>query len=134
VWSAHTTDGFSAIELLTGVAIMGMVVAMALPNWSGWVSHYSLNNSTRQVQSELHEIKMRAAAENIGYQLAYLQSANAYTIQRDGKTLVSDLDKAKLEGAPRFNRANLRELANPAKAASPQPTEEQSGRGKGSET
>jgi prepilin-type N-terminal cleavage/methylation domain-containing protein len=89
VWSAHTTDGFSAIELLTGVAIMGMVVAMALPNWSGWVSHYSLNNSTRQVQSELHEIKMRAAAENIGYQLAYLQSANAYTIQRDGKTLVS---------------------------------------------
>jgi prepilin-type N-terminal cleavage/methylation domain-containing protein len=89
VWSAHTKDGFSAIELLTGVAIMGMVVAMALPNWRGWFSHYSLNNSTRQVQSELHEIKMRAAAENIGYQLAYLQSANAYTIQRDGKTLVS---------------------------------------------
>lgn len=42
---------------------------------------------------------------------------NAFTQGSDGKTLVSDLDKAKLEGAPRFNRANLRELANPAKAA-----------------
>jgi sporulation protein YlmC with PRC-barrel domain len=42
---------------------------------------------------------------------------NAFTASSDGKTLVSDLDKAKLEGAPRFNRANLRELANPAKAA-----------------
>ena len=87
--SAHTNDGFSTIELLTGVAIMGMVAAIALPNWRGWVSHYSLNNSTRQVQSELHEIKMRAAAENVSFQLAYSQSANAYTIQRDGKTLVS---------------------------------------------
>jgi sporulation protein YlmC with PRC-barrel domain len=42
---------------------------------------------------------------------------NAFTEGNDGKTLVSDLDRAKLEGAPRFNRANLRELANPAKAA-----------------
>jgi sporulation protein YlmC with PRC-barrel domain len=42
---------------------------------------------------------------------------NAFTVSSDNKTLVSDVDKAKLEGAPRFNRANLRELANPAKAA-----------------
>jgi len=89
VWNARTEDGFSTIELLTGVAIMGFVAAIALPNWRGWFSHYSLNNSTRQVQSELHEIKMRAAAENIGFQLAYSQSSNTYTIQRDGKTLAS---------------------------------------------
>jgi sporulation protein YlmC with PRC-barrel domain len=42
---------------------------------------------------------------------------NAFTASEERKTLVSDLDKAKLEGAPRFNRTNLRELANPAKAA-----------------
>ena len=89
MWNARTENGFSTIELLTGVAIMGFVAAIALPNWRGWFSHYSLNNSTRQVQSELHEIKTRAAAENIGFQLAYSQSANSYTIQRDGKTLVS---------------------------------------------
>ena len=89
MWNARTENGFSTIELLTGVAIMGFVAAIALPNWRGWFSHYSLNNSTRQVQSELHEIKMRAAAENIGFQLAYSQSSNTYTIQRDGKTLAS---------------------------------------------
>ena len=89
MWGARTKDGFSTIELLTCVAVMGIVTAIALPNWRGWFSYYSLNNSTRQVQSELHEIKMRAAAENVGFQLAYLQGASAYTIQRDGKSLAN---------------------------------------------
>jgi sporulation protein YlmC with PRC-barrel domain len=42
---------------------------------------------------------------------------NAFTPGSDRNTLLTGLDKAKLEGAPRFSRANLRELANPAKAA-----------------
>lgn len=41
---------------------------------------------------------------------------NAFTPASDKKTLVTGLDKAKLEAAPRFSRANLRELANPTKA------------------
>jgi sporulation protein YlmC with PRC-barrel domain len=40
----------------------------------------------------------------------------AFTPGSDRNTLLTGLDKATLEGAPRFNRANLRELANPAKA------------------
>jgi len=41
---------------------------------------------------------------------------NAFTQGGDQKTLVTGLDKAKLEAAPRFSRTNLRELANAAKA------------------
>jgi len=42
---------------------------------------------------------------------------NAFTPGSDRNTLLTGLDKAKLEGAPRFSRTNLRELATPAKAA-----------------
>ena len=57
--------GFSTIELLTTVAVAGIVTAIALPNWRSWFPTYALNNAARQVQSELHHIKMRAAAENL---------------------------------------------------------------------
>lgn len=80
-------DAFSTIELLVAMAIMGILVAIALPNWHNLRSSYALNSSTRQIQSELHNIKMRAAAENAGFQLAYLQDASEYTIQRDSKPL-----------------------------------------------
>ncbi len=86
---SDTKDGFSTIELLAGVALMGIIAAIALPNWRGLFPTYALNNSTRQIQSELHHLKMRAAAENIGFQLAYLQGANDYSIQRDNVTLAT---------------------------------------------
>jgi prepilin-type N-terminal cleavage/methylation domain-containing protein len=81
--------GFSAIELIVVLALMGIVAAIALPSWSNLLSTYGLDSSIRQVQSELHNIKMRAASENVGFQLAYLQGATTYIIQRDSKALVT---------------------------------------------
>lgn len=76
-------SAFSTIELLATVAVAGIIAAIALPHWRSLIPNYSLNNSLRQIQSELHNIKMRAAAENIGFQFTYLQDTGEYTIQRD---------------------------------------------------
>ena len=65
--------GFSTIELIIVMGIMSIGAAIALPKWNNWLPTYALNNSTRQV----------------GFQLAYLQGANAYTIQRDSKALAT---------------------------------------------
>lgn len=84
-----TPGGFSTIELVVALAIMGMVAAIALPNWNSLLPGYALNNSTRQIQSEIHHLKMRAAAENVSFQLTYLQGASAYTVQRDSKAVAT---------------------------------------------
>jgi prepilin-type N-terminal cleavage/methylation domain-containing protein len=79
--------GFSTIELVVVLAIASIIAAIALPGWKSWSHSAALNSSIRQIQSELHNIKMRAAAENVGFELAYLQDTNNYTIQRESKPL-----------------------------------------------
>lgn len=78
-------SGFSIVEVIVVLVIMGILTAIAIPTWNRWFQIAALNSSARQVQSELHNIKMRAAAENVGFQLAYSQGASEYTIQRDSK-------------------------------------------------
>ena len=89
MWISTGDNGFSMIELIVALVVMGILTAIALPNWNRLLPAYALNNSVRQIQSELHSIKMRAAAENVGFQFAYIQGANDYTIQRDSKALVT---------------------------------------------
>jgi len=81
--------GFSTIELAIVLALTGLIAAIALPRWQRLVQSYQLNNAVRQVQSELHNLKSRAAAENISFQLAYNQGETSYTIQRDSVALVT---------------------------------------------
>lgn len=87
--NAQGVGAFSTIELVVALAVAGALTAIALPRWTSLLPNYALNSSTRQVQSELHQIKMRAAAENVGFQLSYLQGASAYTIQRDSKAVAT---------------------------------------------
>lgn len=79
--------GFSVIELLVALCLMGLLFAIALPAWNRLEFSYRLDSATRRVQTELQNIKMRAAAENLGFQFSYAANSTNYTLQRDGKAL-----------------------------------------------
>lgn len=81
--AVHPAIGFSFLELVFALFLAGIILAIALPSWSRLVPLYHLNSSARQVQSELHHIKMRAVAENTSFQLVYLEGASAFTIRKD---------------------------------------------------
>ena len=82
-------NAYSLIELVATLALAGILAAIALPSWNKLLPSYQLDSSVRQFQSELHNIKMRAAAENVGFQLVYASGAANYTIQRDSTALVT---------------------------------------------
>ncbi|MCM3904648.1 MAG: GspH/FimT family pseudopilin [Pyrinomonadaceae bacterium] len=86
---SKSQHGYSLIELVVAVALAGILAAIALPGWNKLLPSYHLDSSIRQFQSELHNIKMRAAVENVGFQLVYTNGAANYTIQRDSAVLVT---------------------------------------------
>ena len=79
--------GFTLVEILVTVALIGIISAIAIPDWGTVLLTFRLNGATRQVQSELHRIKMKAVNENVNFRLVYSDKANSYQVQRDG-TLV----------------------------------------------
>jgi prepilin-type N-terminal cleavage/methylation domain-containing protein len=79
--------GFSIIEMAATLVLVGIVAAIAIPHWGGLLPAYQLDSSTRQLQSELHSLKMRAASENVPFQLQYVEGAAEYAIQRDAAIL-----------------------------------------------
>ncbi|HZD41327.1 MAG TPA: prepilin-type N-terminal cleavage/methylation domain-containing protein [Terriglobales bacterium] len=79
--------GFSVVEILAAIALMAIMAAMALPAWNKLLPAHYLNSSVRQIQSELQNLKIRAAAENLGFQIEYLTDASDYTVLRDGKPM-----------------------------------------------
>jgi Tfp pilus assembly protein FimT len=81
--------GFSVVELIVVLSVMGILLAIGIPVWNKLLLSYELNGSARRVQTELHNIKMRAAAENLGFQFAYGAGSSSYTIRRDGSVFVS---------------------------------------------
>ena len=76
-------SGFTLLELIVALAIAAILAAIAIPNWSLLLPTYRLNSSARQVQSELHRIRMQAASENVRFQLVFSAGAADYTLERD---------------------------------------------------
>jgi prepilin-type N-terminal cleavage/methylation domain-containing protein len=81
--------GFSVIELIVVLSLMGILLAIGVPASNKLLISYQLNSSARRVQTELQNIKMRAAAENLGFQFAYGAASGSYTIRRDGSVFVN---------------------------------------------
>src|SRR5262245_53384673 len=57
--------GFSLIELMITVAIIGIAAALAIPNYSVWYSRSELRQGITEVQNQLLLARMAALSRNV---------------------------------------------------------------------
>ena|SRR6185503_3107245 len=81
--SKRATRGRSLIEVLTAMSLFAIIMAMAVPNFSGLRSPYLLRQTSQQIAAEFSKARMRAIARNARYRLTYNSTSKTYQLERE---------------------------------------------------
>jgi prepilin-type N-terminal cleavage/methylation domain-containing protein len=89
-------SGFSMVELLITLVLFGIVLAIAIPSYRGWVDNSNLKGAGRMLSSDFYDSRGRAMAENRSYTITYNPDpANTYRIQAAAATGLAAVDDTK---------------------------------------
>ena len=80
-----SSKGFTLIELIIVIGIIGILSAVALFGWRGYQDNVNLRTAAREVVTDIAALKGRAVAEGIRYRITFSTSAN-YIIEKGTET------------------------------------------------
>jgi type IV fimbrial biogenesis protein FimT len=74
--------GFSLVELLVVLAIIGMTAAIATPSIAATVRAYRAGAAARQLMTDFQFAKMGAVSQRVNYRVSFNTGQNRYWIER----------------------------------------------------
>jgi prepilin-type N-terminal cleavage/methylation domain-containing protein len=97
--AAAGEGGFTLVEAVVGLSIVGILMAMAVPAWDNYRAAQERVSASRDVVSVLRHTQMRATAEETSYRVRIDAAARRLTVARyDGAVWVTRGSRA-LQGS-----------------------------------
>jgi prepilin-type N-terminal cleavage/methylation domain-containing protein len=78
--SRHNNTGFTLMELMAAIGVASILMTIAIPNFLAALPRLRLSDAARQVATDLQQVRMKAIAQNIPYQVSF--STTTYVLQR----------------------------------------------------
>lgn len=76
--------GFSLLELLSAIALVGVTAALAVPNLRQLTAPWALDGASRQVASAFQVARQRAITRNVRYRLKFA-APRTFQLERETK-------------------------------------------------
>ena len=74
-------SGFTLVEMMVVIAIVGIIAAAVVPNFIGWRNNAKLSQAARQVYSDLQTARTTAIKTNSTVSVDFDTGANNYTLR-----------------------------------------------------
>ena len=91
------SKGFTMIELFIVIVIFGIVTAMAVPNFIGWLSNYNLKTAANELYSNMQFARLNAVKQNKEWALVFDTANGVYYVcsdNGDGDWTTFDTDQS----------------------------------------
>lgn len=75
--------GFTMVELLITLVLVGIVMAIAIPSFRGWVDNSNLKAAARTLSSDINYLREAALSSGRTHMVSYDTGANTYTMKWD---------------------------------------------------
>ena len=88
--TASTQKGFTLVEAIIVIFIIGIVTAIAIPQFQKMATNAKLRAAARDLMADFSRLKQRAMSENMAYKITFndTEDINNYAIQqKDGLTI-----------------------------------------------
>ena len=77
-------NGFSLVEMMIVMAIMGILFAIAIPQWNRYRENVDLRTTARDIAADIADIKAKATSERLPYTITFNITDDTYQIARQG--------------------------------------------------